>query len=40
MEDGAFYLEDLEDKVELDLSDAVRCLSSFLAVIPEIEICC
>lgn len=24
MEDGAFYLEDLDDKVELDLSEAVR----------------
>jgi hypothetical protein len=23
MEDGAFYLEDLDDKVELDLSEAV-----------------
>lgn len=24
MQDGAFYLEDLDDKVELDLSEAVR----------------
>ena len=24
MEDGAFYLEDLDDKVELDLSEVVR----------------
>ena len=24
MEDGAFYLEDLDDKVELDLTQAVR----------------
>lgn len=26
MEDGAFYLEDLDDKVELDLTQAVRLL--------------
>jgi len=24
MEDGEFYLEDLDDKVKLDLSEAVR----------------
>lgn len=28
MQDGAFYLEDLDDKVELDLSEAVRLLIS------------
>lgn len=28
LQDGALYLEDLDDKVELDLSDAVRALSS------------
>lgn len=27
MEDGAFYLEDLDDKVELDLTQAVRLSS-------------
>lgn len=27
MEDGELYLEDLDDKVKLDLSDAVRLLS-------------
>jgi hypothetical protein len=32
MEDGAFYLEDLEDKVELDLSDAVRSFLRFVCV--------
>lgn len=29
MEDGAFYLEDLDDKVELDLSEAVRFCPPF-----------
>lgn len=28
MEDGEFYLEDLDDKVKLDLSEAVGCLPS------------
>jgi DNA polymerase epsilon subunit 2 len=30
MEDGAFYLEDLDDKVELDLSEAVSSSKSQL----------
>lgn len=37
MQDGAFYLEDLDDKVELDLSEAVSFfLSDFIVSIAEI----
>jgi hypothetical protein len=36
MEDGEFYLEDLDDKVKLNLDAAVRFLLSFLPFLLEL----